>query len=186
VLFTFPSRYWFTIGRRGVFSLGSWSTRIPTGFHVPRGTRELCKGDTNLSLTGLSPSSAVRSRNLLLDWCFVTPRAGRNRPQQRPSTPVKQRLRAWTPHRFGLFRVRSPLLTESLLLSLPGGTEMVHFPPLASTRLCVHLAMTRHDPGRVAPFGYPRIKACLRLPEAFRSLPRPSSPLCAKASTVYP
>ena len=34
--------------------------------------------------------------------------------------------------RFGLFRVRSPLLTESLLLSLPGGTEMVHFPPLPS------------------------------------------------------
>ena len=32
--------------------------------------------------------------------------------------------------RFGLFRVRSPLLTESRLLSFPGGTEMVHFPPL--------------------------------------------------------
>ena len=34
--------------------------------------------------------------------------------------------------RFGLFRVRSPLLAESLLFSLPGGTEMVHFPPLPS------------------------------------------------------
>ena len=33
---------------------------------------------------------------------------------------------------FGLFRVRSPLLAESLLFSLPGGTEMVHFPPLPS------------------------------------------------------
>lgn len=39
VLFTFPSRYWFTIGRQGVFSLGRWSSRIPTGFHVSRGTR---------------------------------------------------------------------------------------------------------------------------------------------------
>ena len=38
VLFTFPSRYWFTIGRRVVFSLGRWSSRIPAGFHVPRGT----------------------------------------------------------------------------------------------------------------------------------------------------
>ena len=37
-----------------------------------------------------------------------------------------------TRHWFGLIRVRSPLLTESLLLSLPGGTEMVHFPPFAS------------------------------------------------------
>jgi hypothetical protein len=34
--------------------------------------------------------------------------------------------------RFGLFRVRSPLLAESLLFSSPGGTEMVHFPPLPS------------------------------------------------------
>src|SRR5512135_43624 len=38
VLFTFPSRYWFTIGRRRVFSLGRWSSRIPTRFLVSRGT----------------------------------------------------------------------------------------------------------------------------------------------------
>ena len=91
-----------------------------------------------------------------------------------------------TPHRFGLFRVRSPLLTESLLFSLPEGTEMVHFPSFASTGLCVHPGMTGHDPSRVSPFGHLRIKACLQLPEAFRSLPRPSSPLRAKASTVHP
>ena len=40
--------------------------------------------------------------------------------------------------------------------------------------------------GRVSPFGYPRIKACSRLPVAFRSVPRPSSPLDAKASTKRP
>ncbi len=39
VLFTFPSRYWFTIGRQVVFSLGRWSSRIPTGFHVSRRTQ---------------------------------------------------------------------------------------------------------------------------------------------------
>ena len=39
VLFTFPSRYWFTIGHRVVFSLSRWSGRIQTGFHVPRLTR---------------------------------------------------------------------------------------------------------------------------------------------------
>ncbi len=32
--------------------------------------------------------------------------------------------------RFRLFPVRSPLLGESLLFSVPGGTEMVQFPPL--------------------------------------------------------
>ncbi len=38
----------------------------------------------------------------------------------------------------------------------------------------------------VAPFGYPRINACSRLPMAFRSVPRPSSPPGAKASTECP
>ena len=40
--------------------------------------------------------------------------------------------------------------------------------------------------GWVAPFGYPRINACSRLPVAFRSVPRPSSPPGAKASTECP
>ena len=38
VLFAFPSRYLFTIGRSGVFSLGGWSPHIQTGFLVPRPT----------------------------------------------------------------------------------------------------------------------------------------------------
>ena len=37
---------------------------------------------------------------------------------------------------------------------------------------------------RVSPFGNPRVNACSRLPEAYRSDPRPSSALGAKASTV--
>jgi hypothetical protein len=41
-------------------------------------------------------------------------------------------------------------------------------------------------PRGVAPFGNLRVKACLRLTEAYRSLPRPSSPVCAKASTARP
>ena len=39
---------------------------------------------------------------------------------------------------------------------------------------------------RVSPFGYLRIKAHLRLPEAFRSLSRPSSALSAKAFPLRP
>src|SRR3989338_4323810 len=37
-------------------------------------------------------------------------------------------------HRFGLLRVRSPLLTEYLLVSTPPGTEMFYFPGYASSR----------------------------------------------------
>ena len=98
-----------------------------------------------------------------------------------PTTPVGPK-----PVRFGLFRVRSPLLTESLLFSLPRGTEMVHFPRFASSDLWIQSVIAGHDSSGVAPFGHLRIKACLPLPEAYRSLLRPSSPLCAKASTVNP
>jgi hypothetical protein len=45
VLFTFPSRYWFTIGRQVVFSLGRWSSQLPTGFHVSRGTQDPSRRD---------------------------------------------------------------------------------------------------------------------------------------------
>ena len=37
---------------------------------------------------------------------------------------------------------------------------------------------------RVSPFGYLRIDSCLPIPADFRSLPRPSSPMEAKASSV--
>ena len=48
---------------------------------------------------------------------------------------------------------------------------------------------TRGSPayaGGVAPFGHPRIDGRLRLPGAFRSLPRPSSLSDALASSVCP
>ena len=55
VLFTFPSRYCFSIGHQVVFRLGWWSTRLPTGFHVSGGTLDT-RCCFPLSLTGLSPA----------------------------------------------------------------------------------------------------------------------------------
>ena len=52
----------------------------------------------------------------------------------------------------------------------------------------VRLSLTTDDrssTGRVAPFGNLRITAYVQLPAAYRSLSRPSSPLIAKASTIY-
>jgi hypothetical protein len=63
---------------------------------------------------------------------------------------------------------------------------MFQFSPLAPLRLWIQQRVTRHDSRRVSPFGHPRINAYVRLPEAFRSLSRPSSPVRAKASTVRP
>ena len=104
-------------------------------------------------------------------------------PALRPDRPYNPAVHA---RRFGLFRVRSPLLAESLLFSSPGGTEMVHFPPLPSTGLWIQPGISWYYPGGVSPFGHPRVKACLQLTGAYRSLPRPSSTSGAKAFTVRP
>ncbi len=121
VLFTFPSRYWFTIGHQGVFSLGGWSPRIHTEFHVLRATRDPA-GPFTLSPTGLSPSMALFSKRF--DWRY----------RSRVAVPQPRRAGA---RRFGLFPVRSPLLGESRLISLPPGTEMFHFPGLTRNGLCI-------------------------------------------------
>ena len=55
VLFTFPSRYCFTIGHQVVFSLMGWSPLFHTRFHVPRITLDTILL-AYLSYTGLSPS----------------------------------------------------------------------------------------------------------------------------------
>ena len=85
VLFTFPSRYWYAIGRQRVFSLGGWSPQIPTGFLVSRRTWE-CR-------SGSAPHFAYRTitffgkpfQTFRLYNAFVTSRA---RPQQHPATPA--------------------------------------------------------------------------------------------------
>ena len=84
----------------------------------------------------------------------------------------------------GLVPFRSPLLRESRLISFPPGTEMFQFPGFASHPYGFRMGyrMKRW----VSPFGDPRIKACSQLPTAYRSVPRPSSPPRAKASTRCP
>ena len=99
---------------------------------------------------------------------------------------IVAKLAGMTLQWFRLFPVRSPLLRKSLLFSFPEGTEMCHFPSLSLTNLYIQLAVTEHYFSWVFPFGNLRIKDCLHLTEAYRSLPRPSSTLHAKASTICP
>jgi hypothetical protein len=72
VLFTFPSRYWFTIGRQGVLSLRGWAPQIHAEFHVLRVTRDPHSKTGRLSPTGLLPSAAAVSTDLRLAAGFVT------------------------------------------------------------------------------------------------------------------
>jgi hypothetical protein len=68
-------------------------------------------------------------------------------------------------------------------MSFPPATEMFQFAGFASPP---YEFRQRYPLGWVAPFGDPGINDRSHLPRAFRSVPRPSSPLSAKASTRCP
>ena len=87
---------------------------------------------------------------------------------------------------FSLFRFRSPLLTESRLMSVPQGTEMFHFPWYCLPRLCVQRGIAGQTPA-----GLPHseilgsMRACRspRLIAAYHVLHRllvPRHPSCAR------
>ena len=61
---------------------------------------------------------------------------------------------------------------------------MFQFSSFALSCLYIQQEVFTHYGERVAPFGNLRVQGCLHLPEAYRSLPRPSSPSRAKASTI--
>jgi hypothetical protein len=84
--------------------------------------------------------------------------------------------------RFGLFRFRSPLLTESILFLFLRLLRCFTSPRVALPVLCIHTGVILIAQYWVFPFGNLRIKACVPLPEDYRSLLRPSSPDDAKAS----
>ena len=161
VLFTFPSRYFFTIGHHGVFSLGWWSTRFPTRFPVagrtqdtPRVTSDFAYGTFTLYDR---PSQT-----------FLLPVMNPTSESYNPSGIATSGLGS---SNFARRYFRN--LVWFILLEL---RKMVQFSQSRLAILYIHIAMYRHYSIRVAPFGNQRINGCLLLPVAFRSLPRPSSP----------
>ena len=156
MLFTFPSRYWYTIGLSGVFSLAGWSRRIHAGFLVPRATQDTATLRL-ASCTGLSPSADRLSRLFhsrdFCDGAVLQPPACRNTPGL-GSSPVARHY--WGNHSYFLF------LRVLRCFSSPRS------PPTTSDG-----TPSRY---RVVPFGDPRVNGYLRLTAAFRSLSRPSSP----------
>ena len=107
---------------------------LPASRRVPRVPRYLGTEQGSLSRFAYGactlyrrPFQIVRLRDR-----FATPRRHCRGTTSSPATPSMQRRQAYAHRRFGLFPVRSPLLGESRLLSLPPGTEMVHFPGLAA------------------------------------------------------
>ena len=110
----------------------------------------------SVSGTGLSPALAELSSS------FPLPTHESHMPALQPRLNESSR--------FGLIPFRSPLLWESRLISLPPGTEMFHFPGLASLGLCIQPRMMGHDSHRVSPFRNHRIAGCLAPPRCLSQL----------------
>jgi hypothetical protein len=107
VLFIVQSPYWFTIGHRGVFSLGRWSGQLHTEFHELRATLvRLSTGTYRCRIRDFHPLWSDFPDSSAIDG-FVTPQGARN---PSPKTGL------------GYVRFRSPLLTESMSFSFPPGT----------------------------------------------------------------
>ena len=169
-------------------SLARWSSQIPTGFLVSRGTWDLIpRSRIRFRLRGyypLWPNFPEPSANGTVCNSSTPVRGSPNRSHDTgPAT-----LARLAHGRFRLFPFRSPLLRESRLLSLPRGTEMVQFPPFASALLWIRRGMAGHDSRRVSPFGHPRIKARSSSPglfaayDALHRLPAPRHPPYALSS----
>ena len=123
VLFTFPSRYWFAIGHKRVFSLREWSPWIHTGFHVSGITRVSSRRRpihfayrtiTFSGRTFQTTSTMNGFCNCAWEIQAPTKTTPRHHMQQRPET--------YTCMGLGYLRVRSPLLAQSRLISFPPGT----------------------------------------------------------------
>ena len=152
VLFTFPSRYWFTIGHLFIFSLDGWSRLLPTRFLVSRRTQDTIR----LPLAFIYGTCTLcgRSFNIVLLAKFL--------PYHGPTTPTLRLV--WAPPlslaatlgiTFVFFSsgyldvsvLRVPLswaiysLMDAILLRMTG------FPIRISTDLRV-----RTTPRRVSPF----------------------------------
>ena len=132
VLFTFPSRYWFTIGHQVVFSLGKWSSQLPTGFLVSRCTQvpptvRLVFVYGAITLFG-RPSQAAR----LTARCPSLPLPGQ---LDGPTTRYIQRRQACICTVWASPRSLATTSGISDLISFPRGTEMFQFPPFATPGL---------------------------------------------------
>ena len=116
VLFTFPSRYYFTIGHQVVFSLTGWSPLIHTRFHVPRATLDTAMW-VFVSCTGLSPSVVLFSKRFYYNHSI----------NYAVLTPITLLCLVWA-----LPISLATTFGIECFLSLPVGTKMFQFPTFPS------------------------------------------------------
>ena len=158
MLFTFPSRYWYTIGLTGVFSLAGWARQIRAGLLVSRVTQDTTRPHFD-SYTGLSPSMIELSRTFY------------SRSEYH-DVVLQPRICIATHTVWALPRslaTTGGIISYFLFLEVLRCFSSLRSPPY------IHRD-SRPSDGWVVPFGNPRITGYLLLPAAYRSLSRPSSP----------
>jgi hypothetical protein len=154
VLFTFPLRYWFTIGVYGVFSLTGWCRQFQAGFLRSRLTQDTAR-PAQFVPTGFSPSVMSLSRNFSL----------MSSSKCSPTTPVQHATQVWALP-FSLATTQGIIIIFFSCGYLDVSVLRVGF---SFEMICLqHNRLSHSD-----IFGF---NARVQLPEAFRSLPRPSSP----------
>ena len=117
MLFSFPSRYSCAIGLGTYLALGAGHPRLPERIPTP-GTRGHGKSPTQVTPTGLSPSTAP-------DFHRSSASPGREYPG--PDDPTSSRPFG---RGFGLGSAAfgRPYSRHRVLLSFPAGTKMLQFP----------------------------------------------------------
>ena len=118
MLFTFPSRYWYTIGLTGVFSLAGWARQVHAELLVLRATQDTTT-PRHASDTGLSPATVVLSRTF----------SSQSEYDNVVLQPPRRIATSWV-----WAAPRSLATTGGIikLFSFPAGTKMFQFPALAS------------------------------------------------------
>ena len=154
------------IGDWLVFRLTQWSGWIQTGFHVSRPTQGTARYKLDFGY-GIFTLCDLASQPILLS--NLLPYRSPTTPDRNPVWPVPLSLAA----------------TEGITsFSFPLATEMFHFTRSCFIKLFIHLTITYISICWVSPFGNHRITASYQLPDAYRRLARPSSPISPKAFTI--
>ena len=115
-------------------ALGDGPPGFPQGSTCPAVLRNQTREPLSFRLRGLHPvSPAIPDRSATKSVSYSPTLLPQH--EVRPCNTLDTTPAGLTYRRFGLFPFRSPLLGESRLLSVPPGTEMVHFPGLALSAL---------------------------------------------------
>lgn len=165
MLFTCPSRYSSTIGHIGVFRLGGWSPRLHARLLGSGVTQELYYAVCMIFAYRAITVYGAPFQRTSTDFALRVRRSYNPGPTRRPVWPVPVSLAT----------------TRGISFDFSSSGYLDVSVPL----VCSACAVTGLASGRVSPFGHLGINACVPLPQAYRSLPRPSSPLCAQASPTY-